>query len=105
MCCDLPEEYLEKKLHKLGNAHMFINTSHTCIICLHTSKQTPKFPSVAKKPSKRKKKNFKCYGGRFILNVKEVTLTKPKEKSLLANCGHLWGKNEVHLPVPTELLP
>lgn len=36
------------------------------------------------------------YGGRLIPNVKKVTLTKPKEKNLLANCDHLWGENEVH---------
>lgn len=36
------------------------------------------------------------YGGRITPNVKKVRLTKPEEKSLLANCGHLWGESEVH---------
>lgn len=36
------------------------------------------------------------YGQRLIPNVKKVTLTKPKEKRLLANCGRFRGENEVH---------
>lgn len=43
------------------------------------------------------------YGGRLNANVK-VTLTKRKENSLLANCGHLWCENGIHLPMPTGLL-
>lgn len=36
------------------------------------------------------------YRGRLIPNVKKVILTKPKENTLLANCGHLRGESEIH---------
>lgn len=43
------------------------------------------------------------YGGRFSPNVK-VTLTKPKENSLLVNSGHLRCKNGINLPMLAGLL-
>lgn len=39
-----------------------------------------------------KKMQRESYGGKLKPNVK-VTLSKPKENSLLANCGHLWCEN------------
>jgi len=42
-------------------------------------------------------------GGIVRLNVK-VTLTKSKENSLLANRGHLWCENGIHLRMPAGLL-
>lgn len=44
------------------------------------------------------------YGERLNPNVK-VTLTKLKENSFLANCGHLWCENGIRLPLPTGLQP
>lgn len=43
------------------------------------------------------------YGGRLNPNVK-VTLTKHKENSLLANCGHLWCEKGINLPMPKGLI-
>lgn len=77
---------LKKKLHKLGNAHMFTHA----LFCLHTSKQTPKLQSVAKKPGKRKKNRFKvaCVSIFSPWNV-FIGIRKCKEKVMVEELSQM----------------